>query len=310
MRIATSTVLAFFGITVAACRPSAPAGDDQPPGDDTAPDAGAADGPAAPPDAAPPAAAPTIFTIVLENQDYADVVGSPDAPYLNSLIAQYGLATNYHETGSPSLPNYLHMVSGDNQYIGILDVDPTQWPFFPASAENLGSQLEAAGIAWRSYQDGMGTPCRLSASGAYAPKHDPFLYFDDMQHGSGDLCARRNVDYAAHFADDLAAGSYRYMWITPDLEHDGHDPQLDPAQGLRQADAWVAQELPRILASAGFAAGGVVFLTWDEAEARAGHSATQIPMIVISPRLVAPGYRSDAPYTHASYLATDRKSVV
>ena len=46
----------------------------------------------------------TVFTIVLENMDYNEIVGSTHAPYLNSLIASYGLATNYKDTGHPSLP--------------------------------------------------------------------------------------------------------------------------------------------------------------------------------------------------------------
>src|SRR5512135_2884511 len=48
----------------------------------------------------------TIFTIVLENHDYAEIVGSSNAPYINSLIAQGGLATKYKDTAHPSLPNY------------------------------------------------------------------------------------------------------------------------------------------------------------------------------------------------------------
>lgn len=266
---------------------------------------GWADAPPGTPDAHVSGAQPTIFTIVLENQDYDDIVGSANAPYINSLIAQYGLATNYEETGDPSLPNYLNMISGDNQYFGIFDVDPTAWPFFPSANENLGTQLQAAGIPWRSYQDSMGSPgCQLSGSGAYAPKHDPFLYFTDIQTGAGDLCAHTNVDYAANFQHDLDAGTYRYMWITPDLNHDGHDPSLDPVTGLHQADAWVSTEIPKILASDGFQAGGVLFLTWDEAEGRSGHSATKIPMIIITPRIPSAGFTSNTAYTHSSYLAT------
>ena len=307
-----SALIMSFTISLAACGgssadPDAPVGDpaDGSPGDpdaagDDTPDANPGD-----PDAADTGAAPTIFTIVLENQDYADIIGSPNAPYLNSLIADYGLATNYHETGDPSLPNYLHMISGANQYFGLIDVDPQQWPFFPVDTDNLGTQLEAANIRWRSYQEAMGQPCRLTASGTYAPKHDPVLYFTDIQTGGGgNLCAQRNVDYGQHFQNDLDGGTYRYMWITPDMEHDGHDPSLDPAQGLRQADEWASQEIPKILASEVFQAGGVLFVTWDEAEARNGHSATQIPMIVISPRIVSAGFTSNTELTHASYLAT------
>ena len=248
-------------------------------------------------------ARPTVFTIVLENHDYDEIVGSSNAPYINSLIAQYGLATSYRDTGHPSLPNYLHMISGDNQYSGS-DRNPTTSPF-PVDQPNLGTQLEAAGIPWRSYQESMGTshPCRLSGSGHYAPKHDPFLYFTDMQNGAADLCARTNVDYSA-FAADLASNDYRYMWITPNLLDDGHDPFWNPAAGLRQADTWCQQEIPQILASDGFRAGGVLFLTWDEAEGRNGDDGDLTPMIIISPRIKAPGMTSSVAYDHSSYLAT------
>src|SRR5262245_59552034 len=65
----------------------------------------------------------TIFTILLENHDYNEIVGSADAPYINSLIAMGGLATNYMDSGThPSLPNYLYLISGDTQYPGIIDV--------------------------------------------------------------------------------------------------------------------------------------------------------------------------------------------
>jgi hypothetical protein len=244
----------------------------------------------------------TVFTIVLENQDYADVVGSPNAPYINSLIATYGLATSYMDSGThPSLPNYLYMVSGAPQYNGGLDLPPNSGNF-PVDAQHLGTQLSAAGIPWRSYQEGMGTPCLLTPTGAYAPKHDPFLYFKDIQ-SDATLCASTNVDYS-ELAGDLAANKYRYLFITPSLVDDGHDPTTDPVLGLKQADAWLKSEVPKILDSAAYKAGGVLFITWDEAEGRGANSKEQVPMIVVSTRIKSPGFQSSAAYSHASYLRT------
>jgi hypothetical protein len=249
----------------------------------------------------------TVFTIVLENQDYDDVLGATgkrNAPYINSLAERYGLATNYHDSGvHPSLPNYLYMVSGSSHRVR-LDLRPNRFGL-PLAGENLGIQLERAGIAWRSYQESMGRPCllgvhRVDAVHVYAPKHDPFLYFRNVQKDRP-LCERTNVDYG-QFAADLAAGTYRYMWITPDLHDDGHDPQSAPARGLAQSDAWCAAEIPKILASPVYKAGGVLFLTWDEAEGRDGHSGSHIPMIVVSPNLKHA--RSAERFNHASYLAT------
>jgi len=250
----------------------------------------------------PPAGHRTIYTIILENHDYNEVVGSANAPFINSLIAQGALETNYKDTIHPSLGNYLYMISGDNQYPGFIDIDPTQAPYFPADADNLGNQMEVAGIKWRSYQESMGTPCKLSASGKFAPKHDPFLYFTNIQKGDNNLCAERNVDYS-QFAADMATNTFDYMFITPNLDSDGHDPSSDPVQGLKQSEAWLMQELPAILDSDGFKNGGVLFLTWDEAEGR-GNDPDQIPMIVLSPRVKQAGMTSSTPMNHGSYLAT------
>lgn len=244
----------------------------------------------------------TVFTIVFENQDYADVIGGAgekNAPFINSLARTYGLGTNYHDSGvHPSLPNYLYMASGATHGIR-LDIEPNHFGL-PLDGDDLGHQLEQAKIPWRSYQESMGTPCLLDNRYPYGPKHDPFLYFANIQRDRP-LCQRTNVDYG-QFPGDLATGAYRYMWITPNLVHDGHDPQNDPAKGLRQSDAWCAAEIPKILASAAYKSGGVIFLTWDEAEGRKGHSRSQIPMIVVSPKLTH--HESAELFTHASYLAT------
>ena len=251
---------------------------------------------------APTAHTLTVFTIVLENHDYEEIVGSSDAPYINSLIAQGALATNYQDTNHPSLPNYLHMISGADQYPGYIDIDPTQWPYFPADQPNLGTQLESAGIKWRSYQESMGTPCLLTGSGSYAPKHDPFLYFTDQQTGANDLCAQRNVDYT-NFAADLATNTYRYMWLTPNLTSDGHDPSTDPVTGMHNTDAWLSTEVPKILASDAYQAGGILFITWDEAEGRTGDT-DRIPMIILSKDVKQAGMTSATLFDHGSYLAT------
>ena len=57
-----------------------------------------------------------VFVILMENHGYQQIVGNPDEPYLNSLIAnkKVNLATNYFAIGHPSLTNYLEIVGGSN----------------------------------------------------------------------------------------------------------------------------------------------------------------------------------------------------
>jgi phospholipase C len=241
--------------------------------------------------------------MLFENHDYNEIVGSANAPYFNELIGKYGLETNYFDSGThPSLPNYLTIISGDPQYPGIIDLDPTTIPF-PVDKPNLGTQMEAAGVKWRSYQESMGTACKLSAAGTYAPKHDPFLYFTDQQKGANNLCANTNVDYSS-FAADLAAGTYKFSFITPNLTDDGHDPSGDPAAALKTSDAWAKTEVGKIMASDAYKNGGVIFITWDEAEGRNGNSADQIPLIVVSENIKSAGLKVNTKYSHKTLLAT------
>src|SRR6266702_2364769 len=53
-----------------------------------------------------------VVVIVMENEIYDDIIGSSQAPYLNQLIPQGDLFTDYAAVASGSNPNYLAMTSG------------------------------------------------------------------------------------------------------------------------------------------------------------------------------------------------------
>ena len=54
-----------------------------------------------------------IFYIMMENQAYDEIVGNANAPHINALAEQYGLATSYYGVTHPSEPNYVASVGGD-----------------------------------------------------------------------------------------------------------------------------------------------------------------------------------------------------
>src|SRR5947208_14885937 len=82
-----------------------------------------------------------VVIVPLENNGYSSVVGSSSMPYLNSLIAKYGLATNYNADTHPSIGNYFTWTTGQ-----ILTNDDGQTPSsFPVSQANIASLLQAAG---------------------------------------------------------------------------------------------------------------------------------------------------------------------
>src|SRR6516164_1159999 len=67
-----------------------------------------------------------VFLIIEENEDFNQVIGNKYAPILNTLAADYGLATNYTGVGDPSEPNYVAMLGGDT--FGIASDDPYWFP--------------------------------------------------------------------------------------------------------------------------------------------------------------------------------------
>ncbi len=242
----------------------------------------------------------TIYTIVFENHG-VDAVFDPKNTYFNQLAQEYGTADAYLANDHPSLTNYMRMTSGTNQGFG--DNGPPSQHQADGS-DNLADQLDAAGITWRAYMEDMVDPCRMTDNGKYAVKHNPFVYYTSLTNDQA-RCDEHVVDFDQHFTEDLAANQYKYMWITPNMCHSMHD--CDTTVG----DAWLAEVIPQIMASPGYQEGGAIFVLFDEGDADATYAWSlvfkrpqNVPAIVISDKLVYPGFVSDTTYTHNSYLAT------
>jgi phosphatidylinositol-3-phosphatase len=228
---------------------------------------------AAPATAASSSAASHVFVVVMENRGYAEATGQP---YTARLAAQYAVATNYHAVSHPSLPNYLALTAGST--FGIADDG-----YHPLPAGGIGAELTSHGVSWRAYMEGMTRGC-LDSPAPYALKHNPFAYFGG--------CPANVVPLTA-LDRDLAGPTPTFTWITPDLCHDGHDCSS------RQADDFLAGLVPRILASAAWRDGGVLFVTWDEDD---GHSGNRVPAIVVASGLTR--HATSRPHDHYSLLAT------
>jgi acid phosphatase len=248
----------------------------------------------------PPGWSGTVFTLVLENHSRGDILGNSDAPFINKLASQNAVAAGYRDSlVHPSEPNYIWMVAGEN--FGILDDSDPGSSNHIASTSHIADQIEAAGLSWKTYQESMGQPCGLTSHGTYAVKHNPFVYFDDINGWNGNAmsptqrCNDHVVDYA-QFDADLASGHVPdYVFITPNLDHDMHDGSI------RQGDDWVAQEVPKILGSDAFNHGGVLFLLWDEG---GGTPAKDDPPFIAISANARPGFESQTPYDASSYLKT------
>ncbi len=254
-----------------------------------------------------------IFLIVMENHDYDDIIGSKQAPHLNALAKEYGLATNYWAVTHPSEPNYVAMIGGSFFRI----VDDNSYKQNAVAAPNLGSQLEDANLTWKSYQQGMPYPgytgeTAYTQGNVYASKHNPFMnfltYYPESQRAAE---LAKNVP-ASQLTTDLANGSVpNFSFISPGLCYDMHgDPTCGDEDRLVGAgDTYAYDTVNQIMSASMWSQGNnAIIIIWDESTlgvvfgppditAAGGH----VPAIVITshgPR----GVKDNTPFNHYALL--------
>src|SRR5580704_17826569 len=302
-----------------------------------------------------------VFTIVLENKSYDETFGpSSLAPYLSKqLTAQGELLTNYYAIGHNSLDNYIALVSGqapnvttqsDCQiYQDFIPGSPVQVDVngqivgqgcvFPSEIKTVADQLTANQLTWRGYMEDMSEPCLHPALNTqdqtqtakpgdqYAARHNPFVYFHSIIDGPS--CAASDVPLT-QLPIDLKhyATTPNYVFITPNLCHDGHDsPCVDGEPGgLVSADAFLQKWVPQILGSPAYQRDGLLLILFDEAEFSgssadstaccnelpgpnsplpgiAGPGGGRVGAVVLS-KFVRRGTVVSTPYNHYSMLRT------
>ncbi len=308
-----------------------------------------------------------VFMILLENEN-ADVTFGPSspAPYLSKTLPSQGqFLPNYYGVTHLSLGNYIALVSGqgsnpqtqsDCQFFtdffpGVIGPDSQALGsgcVYPTTVKTVADQLTAAGKSWKGYMEDMGNAapaqpatCRLPAIGAqdktqsakvgdqYAARHNPFVYFHSIIDTPD--CAANDVPLDRLPGDLAAAGSTpSYSFITPNLCNDGHDEPCVSGEpgGLVSADAFLKKWVPQITASPAYKDGGMLVVTFDEAEAEpgagdasaccdepqfpntpnnggpvVGRGGGRIGALVLSP-YVTPGSVNQTPYNHFSLLRT------
>jgi hypothetical protein len=304
------------------------------------------------------------------------LLGNPAAPYLNSLMtpgspnaAQTAYASNYNNvlynnpsvSIHPSEPNYVWQEAG---LAGPLnDADP--YPNNIVNAPNLSALLQAAGIAWKSYQEDIdltATSGFVNQPGAgaltstvapqdqwtvplksingtspdytnayygthqynFATKHDGQLFFTatNGSPSTGPDFSPSNPE-ARYYAPlqqlqtDLNNNTVaRYSLITPNQYNDMHSslstdftyngvtyPHGTDQQAIAIGDNFLAQIVPKIMASQAYKNNGVIVIWFDETE-KGDTSSFTVPEIVISPLARGNAYNSTLAYTHSSDLKT------
>ncbi|MFI5258350.1 MAG: alkaline phosphatase family protein [Candidatus Limnocylindrales bacterium] len=233
-----------------------------------------------------------VYLIIMENKEYGSIVGTTAAPYINGLIARYGMATNLYAETHPSEPNYIALTSGGLQGTS---TDGS----YDLSVTNLFDQVEASGRTWHVYAQGYPGKCfegSLSAgvvdgpgaAGEYVRKHNPAISYKSINQN---LTRCANITKLAGF--DPAAADFEM--IVPNLINDMH------SSSVGAGDAFLKAFVPQIVGSPAFA-NSVLFITWDEGSSSlkgGGHIAT----VIVSPGMT-PGSRFTGAASHYSILRT------
>jgi phospholipase C len=240
-----------------------------------------------------------IVIITFENKDYNKVIGNIFMPNYNWYAWKYTLLSQFYAVTHPSLPNYLAMIGGDT-----FNISSDCYGCF-VDAKSLPDLIEASGRSWKTYQEGMQTPCGLGSQDEadYMQKHNPFVYFDPIRLDKL-RCEDRVVPFKK-LQSDIDAGTLpNFIFITPDMCHIAHDCKL------YKADIWLGRLMKRLLpALEKDGSNYLVVLTWDEGQDNASccglpqEAGGRIPVVLISP-LVKNHYRDSTPYTHYSLLKT------
>jgi hypothetical protein len=259
-----------------------------------------------------------VFLIILENNGYGQIIGDPYAPELNALAHDYGLATNYHGVADPSEPNYVAMLGGS--FFNISNDNPYWFPGNTVHAANLLSQLNAAGLSWKGYFQGMPYPgyrgycypdkCNgiPDADTQYVSKHNGIVNFANLQTPS----ELANMLPFQRLAGALTTGNVaNFSYIVPDECSDMHGAppwcvdsgNPDTVQQdwlISNGDAFVGNVVNMVTSSSMWSTGhNAIVVTFDE-----GNVATsRIATIVVTnhgPRGVADATH----YNHYSLLAS------
>jgi hypothetical protein len=257
----------------------------------------------------PPRKYDHVIWIWMENHGYSQIVGSTDAPYINSLIAGCGLATNYHNITHFSLPNYLGAVTGlplSQLQPFLLDCNPG------ATCSITGDSLFAHVPSWKAYEESMPSNCATTGGAPYAVRHNPPPYLTSL---TG--CSTFDVPYTELQTDLDNDTLPAFAFITPNSINDMHDGS-DPG-AIQAGDTWLSTELPKILNSAAYQNNKTaVFVTFDEGEFGAGFSvgedcarnivddSCRVATIVISPT-TRPGTLSARLFNHYSLLRSTQR---
>ncbi|MBF9069589.1 alkaline phosphatase family protein [Streptacidiphilus fuscans] len=222
-----------------------------------------------------------IVVVMEENHSYSDIIGSSDAPYINSLASGGALMTQSFAVTHPSEPNYMALFAGSD-----FGLSSDACPVKEGTVANLGSEVLAAGYTFKGYSEGLPkTGSTTCTSGSYARKHAPWVNFSNVP-------TTDSVPYSSFPSSSDYSSLPSLSFVIPNLDDDMHDGTV--AQG----DSWLQNNIDAY-ATWAKANNSLLVVTWDEDDYTENN---QIPTIFYGANVV-PGNYSET-INHYNVLST------
>jgi hypothetical protein len=199
-----------------------------------------------------------VVVVVMENHAYSQIIGSSDAPYINSLVRSGALFTQSFAATHPSQPNYLILFSGSTQ--GVTD-DSVPPPGAPYATPNLGAELLQSGHGFTAFSEDLPAVGYLGASsGGYVRRHAPWTDWQGASANAVPASSNRPFSAFPSVYSQLPTVSF----VIPNLDHDMHDGSV------LAGDQWLRDHLDPYVQWAD-ANQGLLILTFDEDDGSANN---------------------------------------
>jgi acid phosphatase len=209
-----------------------------------------------------------IVIVIEENHNYEQIIGSSNAPFINSIARDAAVFTDAHGEMHPSQPNYLALFSGSFQ--GVTG-DKCLKALTPFSTPNLGAALVSAGFSFKGFAEDMPSPGFLDCEHGVSPLTHDYLYA--RKHAPWVNWQGNKVNnIPAELSQPMTAFPQDYSrlpdvaFVVPNMDNDMHNIG-DPgdAAAVQRGDAWLKKNLSDYIRWAK-THNSLLILTFDEDE--------------------------------------------
>jgi len=235
-----------------------------------------------------------VVIVIEENKAYTQIIGSPSAPYINTLAAAGALMTQSYGITHPSQPNYIAFFAGST--LGV--TTNNMYPHSQFTAPNLGANIRAAGLTFGGYSETLpeigwdGESAGDAIIGFYKRKHNPWANWQDATLPLPPNKVPLSVNMRwTDFPTDYSTLPTLSI-VVPNQNHDMHDGTI------LQGDQWLQQNLSAYAAWA-MNHNSLLIVHFDEDDSA---HANRIATIFYGPMIV-PGQYSQV-INHYNFLRT------